>query len=126
MKKHLLWTLALALMIPTIDASARPQDNPDPERTREDLKNRKVPVIRDGSSYMDRDALISRRATQALKNHSELSPEARAAMVTTDRGRVKVEGNVRSPNERERVVRIVEDVAGVGNVDNMLIVLPAE
>jgi hypothetical protein len=126
MKKHLLWTVALAFLFPTIHASASPQDNPDRREVKDELKDRRVPVIRDRSAFSDHDIMISRRATQAIQRHSELSPEARAALVSTDRGRVKVEGNVRSPNERERVVRIVEDVAGVGNVDNMLIVLPAE
>jgi len=56
----------------------------------------------------------------------DLSLNAQNAKVITSQGKVTLRGPVNSDAERDTVVRLATEVAGVDNVDNQLEVTPAQ
>ena len=57
---------------------------------------------------------------------SDLSTDAKNVKVVSDKGRVTLRGPVRSAEERDSVVRIARDVAGIANVDDLIDIVAAK
>jgi hyperosmotically inducible protein len=71
----------------------------------------------DPSTQID-DAVVAERVRTALAADAALS--AAGIDVSVDRGAVRLTGTVRSASDRERAAAIVQGVAGVKSVENLI------
>jgi osmotically-inducible protein OsmY len=110
-------------------AKGAPQDaqNPAPDNTKTNQrdKDRSSPTA-DQQKMSPADRAITQKIRQAIMADKELSAYGHNVKVITQDGKVTLKGPVRSDDEKANIATKAITVAGSGNVDNQLDVMPSK
>jgi osmotically-inducible protein OsmY len=119
MKKLLLMTTAALLT--TVVGTPAEDPKRDADNTGKNERDRsgetKTPV---DQSNDPADLKITRDVRQAVIGDDELSATAKNVKIITSAGKVTLRGPVNTDEEKKKVARLAEGIAGSGKVDNQL------
>ena len=124
MKKFFLVTM-FSLTLIACDRLDKPNNNTpkeeDYDNTGKNIRDRdsmtKTPL---DQSESEADRTITKKIRQALTSDGSLSANAKNIKVITIKGVVTLRGPVASVQEKETIARKVNDIQGIGRVDNQL------
>ena len=122
--------LGLSLLIgPVVGARAAqqdPQQAPADNSKTNQRDNPQTSPTADDQKMNPADRGITKRIRMAVMNDSTLSTYARNVKIITRDGKVTLKGPVRTAAEKDNVGAKAVGVAGDGNVDNQIDVVPAK
>jgi hyperosmotically inducible protein len=96
--------------------------------TRADSESNQLAMNRDASPTAsaqpenETDRKIIQEIRKSIVSDDSLSMTAKNVTVVSENGNVTLRGNVKDPNEKEKIASTVQQVAGVAKVDNQLTV----
>lgn len=119
----LVGTIATAIPLVANGALQAEQTNPPPANTG---TNKQDGLTADQQSQTKADLDLVKAIRQAIVKDKTLSTDAHNCKVITKDGTVTLRGPVDSAKEKDAVGAIATDIAGTGNVTNVLVVKPGK
>ncbi|HEV8052941.1 MAG TPA: BON domain-containing protein [Parachlamydiaceae bacterium] len=135
MKKILLMTVC-SLSLLSCDKQEKPRDpGTTPPISESNYDNRNVDNDNTGKNVRDRDTMvrtpldqseteadrtITQRIRQAIMSDDSLSTNAKNIKIITINGVVTLRGPVATPEEKANIVRKINNIQGILNVDNQI------
>lgn len=132
MKRHYLSALTLlgfSLHVgPVVAAKASQQDTQQPaDNTKTNQRdNDQTSPTADQQKMNSSDRAITKKIRMSIHNDKSLSTYAHNVKIITQDGKVALKGPVRSADEKNNIAAKAAAVAGDGNVDNQLDVVPSK
>ena len=133
LKKHQFSAFALLglslLIVPVMQASASQQDaqQPPADNTKTNQRDRdKNSPTADQQKMNPADRAITKKIRMAVHEDKSLSTYAHNVKIITRDGKVTLKGPVRSEDEKNNIAAKATAVAGDGNVDNQIDVVPVK
>lgn len=122
--KRIIWIIAVlfALTGGLAVAAEKPENRPAaPDNSEINQRDRGASAITPGMQGDDpADVETTRKIRKEITEDDSLSTTAKNVKIITQEGKVTLRGPVNSPDEKEKIARKAEQIAGAGKVENEL------